>query len=320
LENNNNKNFSQKILGLDIGGTNIRSGFVDIDLNVSDFALQKTSEIFSHEKPSAESLALFISSLIKDKSKMPAAISIGMPSTVDRLNRFVYSTPNIKGLDNIDLASCIEEICRIPTFIVRDVNLLLLHDIADNKLSVDNKLTSSNNTAADGFILGFYIGTGLGNAISYGGKLIFGHHGVAGELGHIPALGKDGVCGCGNTGCIELYASGKYLDSLVAKHYSNLTIDEVLSQHSDDERIAELLDNIAAAIATEINILDPENVILGGGVIMKNSFPRKKFEEAILKHTRKPLPANDLRFIYSKESAQNGVVGAGIFGFQKISK
>ena len=293
------------VFGLDIGGTNIRSAFVDGNCNVEEFRIDKTTEILSGDNTPGK-LAEYVSSLLKTKKASPLAISIGLPSTVDRANRFVYSTPNIKGLDNVDIASCIEEVCNIPVFVIRDVCLLLLYDIRDNNLK------------NEGFILGFYIGTGFGNAISLNGEIVFGKHGVAGELGHIPIPGKTDICGCGNLGCIELYASGKRLTEIRDNYFQGMTFESLLEKHSDHPIITEFVENIAIGIASEITIIDPEEVILGGGVITRKGFPREQLEKAIKKHTRKPYPANGLHFIYSKESNKNGVIGAGIFGFQKL--
>jgi allose kinase len=295
---------TRTILGMDIGGTNMRTAFIDTDYNVDNLKIDKTADLlFGNDIP--DKLTGYIASLLKTKKTPPIAISIGLPSTVDRANRIVYSTPNIKGLDNIDIASHVEKVCTIPVFVIRDVCLLLLHDIHVNRLK------------KEGFILGFYVGTGFGNAISLNGEIVTGKHGVAAELGHIPVIGRTELCGCGNRGCIELYASGKRLAEIQNTYFKGMNIEEVLEKHTGHPVIMEFVENIAIGIASEITILDPEEVILGGGVIMRKGFPRQMLEKAIRKYTRKPYPANSLRFIYSKESNENGVIGAGIFGFQK---
>ena len=290
---------------MDIGATNLRSAFVDTNYSVEDFCIEKTAEVlYGIDVP--DKLALYIASRLKTRETPPLAISIGLPSTVDRSNRIIYSTPNINGLDNVDIAACIEKVCNIPVFIIRDVSLLLLHDIYDNDLK------------KEGFILGFYIGTGFGNAISLNGKIIAGRHGVAGELGHIPVYGKTDFCGCGNMGCIEIYASGKRLVEIRDTHFKGMDFDCMLEKHSEHPVVTEFIDYIAVGIASEITILDPDEVVLGGGVITQRGFPRQKLEIAIQKYTRKPYPANNLQFIYSKSSNENGVVGAAIFGYQKL--
>ena len=300
-------NDTRTILGMDIGGTNMRSAFVDAACNVEELKIDKTAEILvGNNVP--DKLAAYTADLLEKRTTLPLAITIGLPSTIDRTNRIVYSTPNIKGLDNVDIASRIEALCTIPVYVVRDVCLLLLYDIYDNNLK------------KDGFILGFYIGTGFGNALCLDGRIYTGRHGVAGELGHIPAFGKTDPCGCGNSGCIELYASGKRLVEIRDTCFPGMSFDCLLENNCEHPAITEFIETLAQGIASEITILDPEEIILGGGVIAQKGFPRKQLEQAIQKYTRKPYPAHDLRFIYSKESGENGIIGAGIFGFQKQQK
>jgi allose kinase len=81
----------------------------------------------------------------------------------------------------------------------------------------------------------------------------------------------------------------------------------------------EMIDAMGAGCATDINLLDPDAVILGGGVVTQSDFPRRKLEEAIKAHARKPYPAADLSFLWSKDAPENGVLGAGIFGFSLTS-
>ncbi|MDR2143268.1 MAG: allose kinase [Treponema sp.] len=290
------------ILGLDIGGTNVRSGFYDGGL--SRFVVRKSAEIFGDD--AAQRLVEYIGTLAAESGERLSAVSIGVPSTVDRNNRIMYSTPNIAGLDNVPIADLVESSLGVPCFVSRDVCLLLLYDMYDNGIG------------PEGFTLGFYAGTGLGNAIAYNGELVTGSHGVAAELGHIPVLGRDDPCGCGNRGCIELYASGKRLARIREKTYPGLSIGEMLALHSGDPEIEEFVGNLGAAIAIEINILDPANVILGGGVILQEGFPRKALEQAIRRYARKPYPEKDLAFIYSRESHENGVIGAALFAGKKL--
>jgi allose kinase len=293
------------ILGMDIGGTNIRAGFVDDDFNLSDFSTTKTAGIFDDDKNAPEKLTAYIAGLIKQRE--PDCVSLGVPPTVSADNRTIYSTPNIKGIDNVPIAEIMESAFHKPCFVSRDVCMHLVYDIYTNKL---------DNTG--GFVLGFYIGTGLASAIVYNGELVTGRHGVAGELGHIPVLGKKDLCGCGKRGCIELYASGKYLVELQKQHYPELTIGQLLANYDSNIKTQEFIDNIGAAIATEINILDPEKIILGGGVVFQQGFPCNALETAVRGHTRSPYPAKNLSFIYSKESQENAVIGAGIFALRKL--
>lgn len=295
------------VLGLDIGGTNMRFGLIDAEYQISDFEMKRTSLILDATNPIAN-----IIDGLKDycnvylKNRKLKAISIGFPSTIDKTRKVVLSTPNIKGLQNIPVANHVSNSFNIPTFINKDVNFLLLYDMYSKK--IENS----------GIVLGCYFGTGLGNAISIDGKLLIGKNGVASELGHIPVLNSDLKCGCGNIGCIEMYASGKHLEELVGQNFKDTFIKQVFTNHLSEPVIEQYMDILAIPIATEINILDPDYIIIGGGVLQMANFPKHKLVERILAHTRKPFPAENLNILYSDEAQENGVIGAGIYAYKRF--
>ena len=76
---------------------------------------------------------------------------------------------------------------------------------------------------------------------------------------------------------------------------------------------------MAVAVATEVNILDPEYVVLGGGVLQMDGFPLEYFEQKIRAYTRKPYPEENLRLVYSRPNQENGIIGAGISGWKRWS-
>ena len=125
-------------------------------------------------------------------------------------------------------------------------------------------------------VLGFYIGTGLGNVIYINDRILEGKHGVAGELGHIPTFKLDDLCSCGNKGCIEMIASGKALKNIMDKYYPNEQIDDIFLNHYNDEIIKEYISALSIPIATEINIFDPDYIIIAGGIPIMKNFPTKK--------------------------------------------
>lgn len=298
-------NKNSRILGFDIGGTNVRFGLVDAKGNLENFIMKKTTEVFK-ENPML-SLAEEIKNYIDENQNYDIdAIVAGFPSTIDRDRKIILSTPNIDGLDNIEFVKELEKYFSIPIFLEKDVNLIFEYDIYTKKFD-------KNST-----VLGFYIGTGFGNAIQVNGKLLIGKNGVAGELGHTVVLGDNKLCSCGNKGCMEGYASGKYLQEIHKEFFSNIEIDDIFSIHKDDEKILKFIDNLSAPIASEINIFDPDYIILGGGVISMNDFPKNYLEEFVRNHLRKPFPYSNIEFSYSSANQKSGVIGAGIYGYKKL--
>jgi|GEM_PF-6385 len=293
------------VVAVDVGGTNIRLGMVDENHNISAFTKVFREEVMSGENP-ADGLGEYIESYIAKNcaANMPAAVAVGVPSTIDSARRTVMSTPNIPGMDNIPLAEKLESRLGIPAFIERDVTLLFQNDYEKYGLP------------AKGIAIGVYLGTGLGNAIYVDGQPLIGADGAAGEIGHIPVLGADGVCGCGNSGCIELFAGGKYLEKIADE--MNVPIKKIFAERGTGPEVLKYLDAVASAVASAVNILNPAAVVLGGGVPTMERFPSGKLEQLILSYTRKPYPAQSLKITWSEDGDMNGVIGGGIFAHKKL--
>ncbi len=296
------------IIGIDIGGTNFRIGTVSKDGSLRYF-IKKPSTMLNQED-GVKNLIAEIEKYIhmyqlEDKV---SCVSIGIPSILNKEKTFVYSTPNLKGLENIDLATKLQEALKLKVYIDRDVNHLLLNDIQHMEIEDISQQT----------IVGFYIGTGIGNAIIIHGKAYSGKNGVAGELGHIPLYGVKEQCTCANYGCAEVKASGKYLNQLVEQHFPECIIDEIFIRHSEDAIIQEFVENLSIPLATEINILDPDYIVLAGGVIEMEGFPKEALIEQVKKRTRKPYPEANLQFVFPKHTQESGVLGSAHYGFSKL--
>ena len=90
-------------------------------------------------------------------------------------------------------------------------------------------------------------------------------------------------------------------------------MDELFVKHSNSHILREYVDAIACVACSEINILNPDSIIFGGGVINMDGFPKDLLEERLYVHARKPYPAENLDIKYSVDKPDNGVKGAIIF-------
>ena len=290
------------ILGMDIGGTNCRIGEFIPPCGVVNFEMFPTRKVFSSTPP-VKALAEMISDYVlrHGENRTPKGICIGFPATIDKAKTTVLSAPNIPTLSGKEIKESLSALLGFPVWIERDVNLLLLHDLAHHHLS------------ADGTVVGVYVGTGIGNAIFIDGKIYDGKHGVAGELGHIPVKGSEVVCGCGNVGCAEPLSGGRRLKELQATCFPDTHISQLFVSHKSHPLLLDMIDTMALPIAAEINILDPDIVMLGGGVLQMEGFPIDLLLEKIRFHARKPYPAQDLLVYLSPASQESGVIGAGIY-------
>jgi allose kinase len=301
------KDLKEFVLGMDIGGTHLRLGRVTRDGELDNFIIKSINGIKQSSDPIG-GLKETITDYLQTCEGKLLAISIGFPAIISRDKKIILSSPNIPAFNDLNVADPLQNEFQVPIFMDNDVNFLLLKEI------VDRQLPNS------GVVVGFYIGTGFGNSIYIDGKFLDGKNGVAAELGHIPVLAKDEICACGNPGCIEIYASGIRLQAIKKEHFPGCEIQDIFVHHKSSDIIQKYLNALAIPIATEINILDPDNIIIGGGVVNMDSFPKEDLETYIYLHARKPYPADNLTISYANANQTLGVVGAAYHALRKINE
>ena len=296
------------LLCMDIGGTNCRVGLCDRNYALYEKTMESTARMTKEGFSTA--LVDLIRKYIAAHSDryLIRGISIGFPATIDKARRTVLQAPAIEGTDNLAVCDLLEREFCLPVYLERDVNLLFQYDLMHLGLP------------QEGFLIGVYFGTGIGNAIFLNGKPVIGRNGVAGELGHIPQLNNERICSCGNTGCLEMTGGGKRLSELCQTLFPKDSIRTIYRDYGMTEEVREQIDAMAVSVATEVNILDPEYVVLGGGLVQMEGFPAKELEQKIREYVRKPYPERNLRIVYSRPAQENGIIGAGIYGWAQRDK
>lgn len=161
------------VLGIDIGGTNLRVGLVDALGALVDSRRVSSQEALSGDDPMtklADYLEGYLGEVLDGKYELKA-ISVGFPSVVDATRTVVLHTTFIPGLNNVNVP---ERLSRfgVPVFIDRDVNMIIRYDA--KRLNLQH---------LEGVTFGCYVGTGIGCALAVDGKILVGLHGVDGELG-----------------------------------------------------------------------------------------------------------------------------------------
>ena len=293
-----------KTIGVDIGGTSFRIGIVDVDNTLIRFEKVPTGSVFSGGdilQNLADYLRTFSRGIKAD------AVAIGFPATLDAERSRVLQAPNVPFMENLPVCEALRKELGIPVYAERDVTFALYYD------------TDKYGVPPEGLTCGIYFGTGIGNAMMINGEPVVGRHGAAGELGHIPVWGSHTLCGCGNNGCLEAAAGGKAIARLQREHYPDTPIGEMFLRHGTEQGMLDILRGMAFAVATEVNILDPDHVLLGGGVLNMAGFPRQTLEKMIREHSRKPLPCNDLPILYTEDDPDKSVIGGAVFARWKLN-
>ncbi len=291
---------------LELGGTHLRLGIVAEDYSLVRFEKLPTKRL-SDAEDKIGCLAELLCPLINEAGKENViAVSMALASLMNKERSVIYSSPMVKGFDHIELKALLEKRLGLPVIMEKDVNILLLYEIQKQSLP------------GEGIVAGVFLGTGLGNAICIDGRVYKGFSGAACELGHIPVSGLDARCGCGKAGCIEIKACGRLLDTL-SKQFG-CGVGDIFLLHGQRAEVRDVIYHFALAIATEVSILDPACVLLGGGILDMPGFPLEDLLNQVRAHVRAPNPRETLRFAFSSGDSMAGVVGAAIHASQLMGK
>ena len=244
------------IIGIDIGGTNIRAGLVEHS---------SITKLLSCKTPAQETelkvLETITSLIEKLMTHSVEAIGIGVPSIVDIKNGIVYDTMNIPSWKKVHLKSYIENLFKVPVLVNNDANCFVAGEKHFGKGRNHNS------------ILGIVMGTGLGAGIIINNKLYEGLHCGAGEIGNIKYLNSN----------YEYFCSGQYF-----KGEYNISGQKAFQDATQgDLRAIEMFtrfgEHVGNMIQTALYAYDPECIVLGGSLSnaysLFQSSMKKTFED-----------------------------------------
>lgn len=169
-----------------------------------------------------------------------------------------------------------------------------------------------------GVVMGLILGTGVGGGIVVGGRVLAGLHGIAGEWGHNPIPGESHPCYCGRTGCVETVIAGPSLERYHREiGGESLRLPEIVARATAGsphtvKTLSRLREKFGEAIAAVINILDPEAIVIGGGVGNIPLLYTSETREAICRHIFTP----ELKTRILKPSLGDS---AGVFGAAQLT-
>ncbi|PYB18784.1 allose kinase [Serratia marcescens] len=281
-------------LGVDVGGTNTRLLLMDDDGEFSGYRKVATAD-WARQADPLVALGRLIVGHCKDRQG--AQVMLGLPGILSRDRSRVLSLPFIPALDAQPVAALLADALALPVRMDKDVNHLLWWDL--------QQLPALPQVA-----VGLYLGTGMGNSLWLNGDFYHGAHGAAGELGHIPWPGHQGECPCGKRGCVESLTSGHWLTGWARANAAQTPFERLFERHGEHPDLRRFVERLAQTIAIEMNVLDPQQLILGGGVIAMSGFPLARLEQAIRRHLRGPQPAQGLAISISRLTDETGSKGA----------
>jgi allose kinase len=284
----------------DIGGTKIALGHLEhIETGAISTTLSRPLQTVPTELLRVANPVFALENILLEYAKThdlsPTAIVLGVPVSLAKDLDTVLSSPNVPQLEGLELGSMLETRLKVPVRLERDINLLLLGEVYGKNVSS---------------ALGIFFGTGIGASFILENRVYRGAS-VGLEIGHIPIRGEGKICVCGNIDCLEAYACGHTLNAL-SKQFS-IPVADIFIKHGNvqlEQFLFEFVRDQAYAVATAINLFDPELCIIGGGIPEMKSFPRDDFRQTILEHLRRPLPQESIQLEWAKLGSRAVLPGA----------
>ncbi len=311
-------------LAIDLGGTKVAAAVVREDGTILAQATRSTDAarggnwVLNRVKEAA--LEAMEQSKISPNQLL--GIGMGTPGVVDTQQGVMLSEAvNIPDWQGRNLRSELERVIGLPAFIENDANAAGLGEFVFG--------------AGKGYrhFVFVTIGTGIGGAVIINGELVHGAAFAAGELGHIPIEPDGPRCGCGNYGCVEVFASGPaiaqrareyvlrgaktQLSSMVAPE--ELTAEHVARAAAEGDALARFVlaeagKYLGVALAGIVNLLNPDCIAIGGGVAQAGDWLLEPVRWEVY---RRALPAatQHLRIVPGQLGTNAGLLGAAALVF-----
>lgn len=312
-----------KRIGIDVGGTNVKIALVDDNGKIIYSNSVPTYAKMGYEY-TVNNIKQAIKDLMKETNTTPSdieGIGFDFPGQVDCKTGVVKLAPNIPGWVNVPIAQMIEDEFHIPTRIDNDVRCAAL-----------GELKFGAGRGCENFIC-ITVGTGIGSGIVINGKVVRGATNAAGELGHIKLQMNDGpICGCGDTGCLEAFASGpaivamaqEYIKGGKSTKFREMAAVEggeitpyMVAKAAEEgdpvaKRIFEIVgEYIGIGLTSVINLLNPERVIIGGGVAESGELLLGPIRKTI-KERAMVVAGNAVEIVPAQLGNSAGVIGASM--------
>lgn len=299
----------QYYLALDIGGTKTTGAVFTIDGDLLDnFTYQVASRTFEGEEAVYQNIKGVLDELINrfqlDKKDI-LGIGVGAPGPLDSKNGIIIHAP-LMGWKNFPIVQRLSEDFGLKVALDNDGNLGAL---AEFSVGVAKGISN---------MMYMTISTGCGAGLIMNSMLVHGFHDGAGEIGHMSIYPKGRKCPCGGLGCLEMYASGTAINRQINEDMQSGRIQSKafeIASNSNEEltgkvlmRAASLGDEYALQIYEQegyylgiglsniINLLDPEVIVLGGGVTKAKDFFHNSMISTIKERTIQIFDEKTIRY------------------------
>jgi glucokinase len=300
----------EKVIGVDIGGTNIRVGLITRNLQLVKKETALTSRFYN-----VDEFFQYIRKMIErvDANREARKIGIALPAPwKEGMEKFSDST-NLSILENMRVSEIRSYFPEYELYFENDVNVIAL---------LESDFGAAKNSRNSIYIT---VSTGIGGGLIVNNSIYGGTHGYAGEVGSMIISDENKNLFALYNGTLESLCSGKALEEESQKLFGKSATAKLLFEHykngnTDAIKVVEAwLDYFSSAIASLMQILDPEVFVLGGSVILHNQWLIEKLIECTRKKVFKQL-IDKVRIVISEYGQDAGMIGAGYITIKNDSK
>lgn len=239
-------------------------------------------------------------------------VGIGVPGLVDFTQGSVYYLPNVPHWHNAPLRGMLERAMRYRVFVDNDVNLMAL---AESRIGAAKGARNA---------LCLTLGTGVGGGLILNGELFRGSRFCAGEIGHIPLAIEGMRCNCGGSGCLETYVGNAVILKEARKRFArkDMTLEELSALSKRGNAVAlriykNFAEKIGIALSGIVNVLNPDVIVIGGGLSCAGAFIFKAIKQTIQERSM-PVQAKTVRLRKAVLGNDAGLIGAALLVKENI--
>ncbi|MEO6916986.1 MAG: ROK family protein [Chitinophagaceae bacterium] len=256
---------SNPLWGIDLGGTKIEGVILPSTNDVRPLIrVRVPTEASKGYEHVLDQIKVLVEEMKKQSGLSPEKIGVGTPGVLDPLTQTMKNC-NTTSLNNKPLEKDLQAKLKLPVSLANDANCFALAETAWGVVKQKN--------LASRVVFGVIMGTGVGGGLVLDGRIWNGFHGIAGEWGHNFLDESGGPCYCGRTGCVETILSGPALERYYTRLTDqNMSLKQIAENYTNgkDEAAQQTMERLAyffgKGIASVINVLDPDVIVIGGGV------------------------------------------------------
>ncbi|MFC0214571.1 ROK family protein [Paenibacillus chartarius] len=318
------------MIGVDLGGTRIKAALFDQAFEPVQELIHPTEAAYGPEHVLGR-IFHAINELLTLAGGLPGdmlCIGLGIPGLLDRERGVSIFSPNLPGWEQIEVVRAIRTRFDVPVFIDNDVRM--------------NMYGEWRFGAGQGYrnLLLVTVGTGLGSGIVSDGSVLYGTTSSAGEIGHMNMYREGRPCRCGSSGCLGRYVSAvgmvntliermKEGGTSVIQQWVRGDVSQIeaqmlsLAYDEGDALAIEVMHDtgtlLGVGLANVINLLNPQRIIIGGGVSSAGDRLLNSVRESVNKRSLK-LSGEACDIVQARLGSRAGTIGAAAYAYDQVRK